>query len=522
MLALGSSVNINDASTATLSNAGTMSPGGTGSIGTTSLTAGNVTQTKFGTYWVDLTLASNSNVTTADLIEIANSANVTLSGNVTPNVVGVNAATSGDSGTIEILSGSSLASFDTSSLTVADTATVDYSLTTSGDDLYLSYAIDYSGDCPGATLGENARSFGQNLDTLISFANANLTDGSAEQQVFQTFVNSVLNATDAGVLEDIYDAFTLDEAGVGVLGSLGSTFAMHGFLQSCPQLQATPQDSFYHQQECLWAQPVGSFTHQDKTGSNPGYDETGTGLAAGFQKEIGDDLFLEIAGHGEGVWVDGSNFTQNGYRLGGGAALKKEIGRYTLVDDAERRHLRLRLQAQLYDRPRHVHRQERARRALPGGGGAHHGSVREAGLLCQAGRGGCGDADLAGCLHRDGRGLLDQHVDAISKTNVALRPSLELGTAFDIRSMAATAFVRGGVTAFVTDPDVSVTSSFADLGAGFPEMTAKLSQDRLYGELEAGFNVMVSDRVSIGLKARGTLSKNSHSIAGEGRVRIHY
>ena len=43
-----------------------------------------------------------------------------------------------------------------------------------------------------------------------------------------------------------------------------------------------------------------------------------------------------------------------------------------------------------------------------------------------------------------GAGLFDQHVDAVSKTNVALRPSLELGTAFDVRGMAATAFIRGG------------------------------------------------------------------------------
>ena len=121
-----------------------------------------------------------------------------------------------------------------------------------------------------------------------------------------------------------------------------------------------------------------------------------------------------------------------------------------------------------------------------------------------------------------GAGLLDQHVDAVSKTNVALRPSLEVGTAFEVHGMAATAFIRGGVTAFVTDPDVSVTSSFADLGTGFPDLTTTLSQDRVYGELEAGVNVMLSERVSIGFNAQGTLSANSYSIGGQGRLRIHY
>ena len=327
-LNLGTSVNIQDASTSTFSNAGTMSPDGTGSIGTTSLIAGVIEQTSTGTYQVDLTLASDSSDTTADLIEIANSADVTLAGTVTPNSVGTSTASSGDSGSIEILSGSSLASFDTSSLSVADTATVDYSLTTSGDDLYLGYSVDYTGDLLGENLSGNAHSFGEQLGGQIGFANANLADGSDEQQAFQTFINSVLNATSAGELETIYDEHTLDEAGVGVLSAVSGTFAMHDVLHSCPQLAAGP--GFFQQQQCLWAQPIGSFTHQDETGSNPGYDEKATGLAAGIQMELRGGLFLEVAGEGEGAWVDGSNFSQDGYRLGGGAALKKEFGRFEL------------------------------------------------------------------------------------------------------------------------------------------------------------------------------------------------
>lgn len=88
--------------------------------------------------------------------------------------------------------------------------------------------------------------------------------------------------------------------------------------------------------------------------------------------------------------------------------------------------------------------------------------------------------------------------------------------------MAATAYIRGGATIFLTDPDVDLTAQFADLGTTLPDMTTKISQDRVYGELEAGVNVMVSDRVSLGINARGMLSANSYSIGGEGRLRIHY
>ena len=47
-LAFGATFDIGDGGTTTLSNAGTMSPDGTGSIGTTSLTADTITQTSTG------------------------------------------------------------------------------------------------------------------------------------------------------------------------------------------------------------------------------------------------------------------------------------------------------------------------------------------------------------------------------------------------------------------------------------------------------------------------------------------
>ena len=55
----------------------------------------------------------------------------------------------------------------------------------------------------------------------------------------------------------------------------------------------------------------------------------------------------------------------------------------------------------------------------------------------------------------------------------------------------------------MTDPDVDVTASFADLGSGFPDMSDDAVAGPLYGELEARMNVMVSDRVSLGFQAQG-------------------
>ena len=495
-------------SSGTLTNDGTMSPGGSGTVLTSTVT-GVVTQKSDGTYLVDLSGSSTDEL----VLETAGTA---LAGTVEVNVI---TSPSSSSGAIIALSNDG--AIDASSLTVSDSAAVDYSLDTSSPYyVKLDWAVDYTGASAASPLSDNAKHFGEQLGGVVSYATANLADGSDERQAFDAFVSGVLNAKTGDELETIYDEHTLDEAGVGVLSAVSGTFAMHDVLHSCPQLAAGP--GFFQQQQCLWAQPLGSFTHQDETGSNPGYDETATGLAAGIQTELRGGLFLEVAGEGEGAWVDGSNFSQDGYRLGGGAALKKELGRFELSGT-----LSGGLYNTDYDRSYSVGPDRFTAKSSPQGrhlaAEARVTALFETlSLYAKPGMAVAVTQTWQDAFTETGDGLLNQHVDAVSKTNVALRPSLEVGTAFDVHGMAATAYLRGGVTAFVTDPDVSVTARFADLGAGFPDMTTTLSQDRVYGELEAGMNVMLSHRVSFGLNAQGTLSANTYSIAGQGRLRIQY
>ena len=121
-----------------------------------------------------------------------------------------------------------------------------------------------------------------------------------------------------------------------------------------------------------------------------------------------------------------------------------------------------------------------------------------------------------------GVGLLDQRISSLSQANIAVRPALEVGTTFQVNSMDANAYVRGGVTAFLTDPNVAIASGFADLGVSVPGFSTVLAQDRLIGEFEAGANVMVSDDATLGLKAKGAISDSSQAIAGEARLQIRF
>ena len=247
-------------SSGTLTNDGTMSPGGSGTVLTSTVT-GVVTQKSDGTYLVDLSGSSTDEL----VLETAGTA---LAGTVEVNVI---TSPSSSSGAIIALSNDG--AIDASSLTVSDSAAVDYSLDTSSPYyVKLDWAVDYTGASAASPLSDNAKHFGEQLGGVVSYATANLADGSDERQAFDAFVSGVLNAKTGDELETIYDEHTLDEAGVGVLSAVSGTFAMHDVLHSCPQLAAGP--GFFQQQQCLWAQPIGSFTHQDETGSNPGYDET--------------------------------------------------------------------------------------------------------------------------------------------------------------------------------------------------------------------------------------------------------
>ena len=131
-------------------------------------------------------------------------------------------------------------------------------------------------------------------------------------------------------LEDHYLEHVLDEAGISVQAARRTTLDLHDLLHSCPDLNHASTDDFLHQQECGWFSGGGYAVHRGQTDYNPGYDESQGGLSAGIQREVGDDLFVELAGVFDLFWLDGDNFDQNGYRAYGGAVVKKEIDNFTL------------------------------------------------------------------------------------------------------------------------------------------------------------------------------------------------
>ena len=105
---------------------------------------------------------------------------------------------------------------------------------------------------------------------------------------------------------------------------------LHNILHSCPDLTHDPLAGFLRQQECHWLNAGGDGFSWERMAHNPGYDETWAGLSGGLQREVADDVFVELAGMFDLYWLDGDNFDQDGYSAYGGGRVKREIGNHTL------------------------------------------------------------------------------------------------------------------------------------------------------------------------------------------------
>lgn len=523
---LGETINLGISDNSKFFNYGTVSALGIGVIGTTKITSARAYEASALSVIVpDIKISSDEAETEADLIQVSspNASSMFDLGDslIAPNAVSGSLPQSGDEGKVLILEMTGAGAVQTGiGLRAKDTATVDYSLEFALIDqgLDLAYKVDYSGAATGAGLGKNPLGFSSFLHTSAGHAQMGLTAGSKERKAFEGLVGHVLNAEDGGALSNIYHRHTLDEAGNGINRGLASTLQFHDLLQSCPRIVAGPDGSFYRQQECNWTRVQGGYRHQDRTGTSPGFNERFLGMAAGWQREIGDSTFLEIAGLYERFHLDGSNYEQNGFSLTTGLALKQEVGAFTASVSSA---------AGLFNTD-----YSRAYSTAEGTFGANSdpsgaflsAEARLSALFEQYGIYAKPSAAIAATwLWQDdftegGDGLLNWQVDSLNEIAVTFRPSLEIGTAFSLSEHPAIAFVMAGLTAYLTDPDFSVTSRFSELGSGFPDLTSSYANDRFSGDFAAGLHVGLSDRLNLSTLIEASASEKAYSLGGHGKL----
>ncbi len=435
-----------------------------------------------------------------------------------------NTLANGASGSFDVatLTAGSGSSFDTSKLGVQSGGAVAYTWSkatkSDGDHLTLGYSVDYSGDATGATLTQNARTFGQ------FFAGVSQQVGSLsteQQEILDALGARILNASSSAELSSVYEEHLLDEAATGVTKALSTTQAVHTLLQSCPVLDPADPMGFYRQRDCAWFEALGSISHQDGTSSRPKTDESTHGFAGAIQKEIADGLFLEIGGQLEKVYLSGANFKQDGTRVSGGFALKQEVGNLTFATS---------FAGGFYDLD-HA-------RVYNGGGGlatatadvkggfvsaeARIEAVFEAHGFYAKPKVGLGVSHVwQDAFTEQGAGGLNWHTNAIRHTAVHTRPSLEVGKAFQWGSSSAVAYLRAGLTAELTNPDVNVRTRLAD-GAALGNLDLTVGNDRFVADLAAGLSVDVNERLNLSLLGQTSFTSSSYGVGGYARASFKF
>jgi hypothetical protein len=519
----GEIVNLGYSDNSKFYNYGTISPFGIDTIGTTFITSDNgFEMNSDGIAVMDVALGSTSVASIADKIELMSlnlNAEINLgSGTIAPHVTGTSLLKSGDTGSAQIFYAGAGETLEISSATVRDTATVDYSLEIVGLGVNLNYEVDYQKAVQHHGPSHNRRRFVNFMEETITVLDKGAHQTNSTHTAFQDFVNVVLNAETVEETAVLFDSHIPDEAGNGVSQGAHSAADIMDLLQSCPRMVASPEGGFYRQQDCSWSRVQGGYRHQTTNGNRPGYDGRTYGMAAGLQREAAENVFVEIAGHYERSFIDGSNYSQNGYSVTGGAALKLEVDAITVSGS-----LAGGIYQADYSRSYTTNAGNYVANSTPRGQfvsaeGRVSAVFEKAGVYAKPSA-----ALTATWLWQDqfkesGSGALHWDVDSVQRTSVTLRPSLEIGAALDLFGQPAVAYVRGGATAYLNDPDYAVTSRLSGLDSTFPDLTSGYSDDRFAGHLAVGLHVDLGDSLMLSTMAEASLSENAHSIAGYGKL----
>lgn len=496
-------------SSSSFENDGTLSPGGTGNIISSTVTSKSFTQSASGMLQTDVNIASDDTIT-ADLITFA-LGDPTFAGTVGVVMSATSSISSDESGSVTILEASS-GTFDSAALSVTDSATVDYSLSASGSDkIDLSFDVSLTGFG-----GDSALESSNNLKTA-RYVEA-LLDSENDVSFLDRLLTELLNVPTMRDLNAIYDRVSVEESALPVTDTITSSLNFQTALNSCPAYEPNGNANFNRQGECVWGRLGGTHFNQSQNQGMSGYDLDEFELTTGRQFETGDNTFVGIGlGYGLMNW-SGDTFTGDGYRLQLGGIVKQEINGTTLSAA---------LAGGFYDTT--IYRETGLGTAagtpqgwlLSGGLRASHmfdhrrfGVKPILGLaVTQVWQNSYTEAGTSG---------LNMKVDSISQTALALRPAVEVSSGIDVGGMQGRAWVRTGATAYLTGHETSITTGFANQPAGSPALVLTHEKDRYFGEISAGLDLTIRDNATLSLSADTAFSENTWSAGGSAKFRLKF
>ncbi len=291
----------------TINNAGTIVPGGTGSIETTTLT-GKLSQSSTGALAIDLDAAANA----ADRINVTETASLSGSIKLTVDAISIS------SGTVTVLSAAGGTSIAGLSLSPAPVALQAELLYPNAHDVQISYDLSFAPTSIG--LSGNQTSLGNHIDDAVIADPTKLTG----------ITQALFSLTDANDYRAALDQLSPEIYGDGAVATLYGAHAFGNSLLSCYKRDA--QYAAVSEDQCMWAAFTGRTLDQNASPEGLGYDEQTWGFSGGGQVAVAPGLMLGLAGGIEQGNADATNGASADIdRAYAGVALKHVAGPWVVA-----------------------------------------------------------------------------------------------------------------------------------------------------------------------------------------------
>ncbi|MTH95302.1 autotransporter outer membrane beta-barrel domain-containing protein [Roseibium sp. RKSG952] len=514
ILELGLVVDLGVNTNTRILNAGTMSVGPAGAINTSKIVTNLLEQphSEQGNWALDIEFGTSPDDTRSDFISLVGSANI--NGVLDARVVGDNLVTTGDSGTITIMSASNTIE---AAMDINDAAAIEYILeVVDGTELDLSYAINLERGVEDGIANDYARG----LDRQIHYVRENFMPGSPEWVAQSEFTTFMLNLDSSQNLEKVYRQNAPDEAGLAIQTSRSAAFNFHDLLHSCQNISSTSIATYIGEKNCHWFSYAAYNSHQASTSDNPGFDESRLSVFGGNQRTVGDRMFVGIAGGVDMYKTNGENYNQDGYRIQIGSSLKRELNMGTISGT-----LASGIFGYNYNRTYMNSGGFQTARSNPSGGFVG-GELRLSSFF--KGHSLYAKPSLAGSAIQVWQNAFTEtdaddfgwDVDDISEQYFAFRPAMEIGRIFKLKDNPTLFFLQAGMTAIVNNPNVRISGKYTSFGEASPEFYYDMGTDRYYGQLKAGLDIDVKNAGQLSISSSAIVSENTSSAGGN--IRFTY
>ncbi len=484
----------------TLTNAGTLSPGGNGTFQTTALT-GSIVQTTGGKFTVDI----DTEFGASDRLTVTGTA--LLSGKVAANMTGASLAQH------EFVILSSEGTLTNNGITVDDTAQYDYDLVFRGNDLVLTVYLWGILNQIHSDLTPNQHATGAYLDALIK---ANPNSG------IRDLINSVRGMGSEAAMIAALDRLHPEHYLAQAASAWRSSQHFVNSLPDCPQTEGTAKFST-RRGDCYWVQAKGGFYNQDRTRENIGGSEKSWGVMSGVQVVLGQNWRLGGAFSYEQSQLKTNNQAKSdGDSVLGGLVLKRQAGRTELATSIFGGY-------GWYDTTRLIGLPDPAAKAkgesevgLAGGNIRLSHSFDGNGWYVKPLVDGNATYLSYGDLREKGVGAANLAIAGGEKWIFSVTPALEIGSTLALsRETSLRPFIRGGVTA-TSDANFALTSGLAEAPAGFAPFTVHSKFDEVFARVGAGLDVISQSGMSLNLSYEGQFSDHSDSQTGNVKLRVDF